>query len=176
MVIPVYILPVMAVIFFTAGGVTARKRKTELEIPDKRKKISCILFLLFLVFTVLSIVILQIEGQFYGEPVKILSTALDKNDVMVLYDQPADTKNLSLAKDDTFLTDAQSTERIRYKDVLYNTNTIKRKDVFGNKKRRCRAEQYFYFTMYSKGKSIMLLESFRMLSDNCFGRLRKKVK
>lgn len=41
MVIPVYILPVMAVIFFTAGGVTARKRKTELEIPDKRKKISC---------------------------------------------------------------------------------------------------------------------------------------
>lgn len=78
MVIPVYILPVMAVIFFTAGGVTARKRKTELEIPDKRKKISCILFLLFLVFTVLSIVILQIEGQFYGEPVKILSTALDK--------------------------------------------------------------------------------------------------
>lgn len=49
---------------------------------------------------------------------------------MVLYDQPADTKNLSLAKDDTFLTDAQSTERIRYKDVLYNTNTIKRKDVF----------------------------------------------
>lgn len=130
MVIPVYILPVMAVIFFTAGGVTARKRKTELEIPDKRKKISCILFLLFLVFTVLSIVILPIEGQFYGEPVKILSTTLDKNDVMVLYDQPADTKNLSLAKDDTFLTDAQSTERIRYKDVLYNTNTIKRKDVF----------------------------------------------
>ena len=98
MVIPVYILPVMAVIFFTAGGVTARKRKTELEIPDKRKKISCILFLLFLVFTVLSIVILPIEGQFYGEPVKILSTTLDKNDVMVLYDQPADTKNLSLAK------------------------------------------------------------------------------
>ena len=41
MVIPVYILPVMAVIFFTAGGMTARKRKKELEIPDKRKKISC---------------------------------------------------------------------------------------------------------------------------------------
>ena len=103
MVIPVYILPVMAVIFFTAGGMTARKRKKELEIPDKRKKISCILFLLFLIFTVLSIVILPIEGQFYGEPVKILSTTLDKNDVMVLYDQPADTKNLSLAKDDMYI-------------------------------------------------------------------------
>ena len=115
MVIPVYILPVMAVIFFTAGGVTARKRKTELEIPDKRKKISCILFLLFLVFTVLSIVILPIEGQFYGEPVKILSTTLDKNDVMVLYDQPADTKNLSLAKDAPLRPEARTRDRNRFK-------------------------------------------------------------
>ena len=37
MVIPVYILPVMAVIFFTAGGVTARKRKTELENGFKKQ-------------------------------------------------------------------------------------------------------------------------------------------
>lgn len=130
MVIPVYILPTVAVILFITGGITAQKRKAELEVPDRRKKISCILFFLFLVFTVLSIVVLPMKGQFYGKPLKILTTTLDKNDVMILYDQPADTKNLSLAEDDTFLTDGNSKICLRYKDVLYNTNTLERKDVF----------------------------------------------
>lgn len=136
MVIPVYILPVAATIFFFIGEVTFRKKKVELEIPDTRKKASCIFFLLFLVFTVLSVVIIPREGQFYGHPVKILTTTLDKKDVMVVYHQPVDTKNISLAKDDTFLTDKQSKKSLRYKDVLYNTNTIKRKDIFSVTKRK----------------------------------------
>ena len=129
MVIPIYILPAMSVIFFVAGGIAVRKKKTEMDASDIKKKTACILFLLFLVFTALSIVIIPKKGQYYGDSIKMLSTTMDKKDVMIIYPQSIDTKNVSLAEDESFLTDDKSKESIRYIDILCNANIIGRKDV-----------------------------------------------
>ena len=82
MVIPVYILPVLAVVFFIAGGiVTRRKKKKDLIVSITRKKASFVLFIIFLLFTILSFVFVPMEGTVYGKPFKILTTTL--NEVML---------------------------------------------------------------------------------------------
>lgn len=130
MVIPVYILPVLAVVFFIAGGiVTRRKKKKDLIVSITRKKASFVLFIIFLLFTILSFVFVPMEGTVYGKPFKILATTLNESDVIVLYPDKIDTKNTSLAEDKRFLEGNNSEICIRYKDSIYNMNTVSRKKV-----------------------------------------------
>lgn len=128
--IPVYVLPVIACILFIILSVVVKKHNYKADITDSTKHVVIVdvCFLIMIIFIIITAIVLNSGGTTEGTPIRLLTTTLDMKDVSVLYDKEVDTKNASLAEDDSFLS-GDTKCKIMYKDTLFNKNVVERKRV-----------------------------------------------
>lgn len=127
--IPVYVLLIMAVIFFIISGHLAlknRKGMNTVSVKTGRKITVVILFFLAVLFTIMTVGSFRSLAVPDKTGIKLLSTDIKTSDVQYTAGKKLGT---TLADDDSFLSTQDDDVSIRYTDSIYNRKTVRRSDV-----------------------------------------------